>query len=68
MGIVLSKEFKDSLVSVSRTNDRVMHVKLGIGETVVTVICSYAPQEGCQDEEKETFWRQMDQELRAIPE
>ena len=33
VGIVLSKEFKDSLVSVSRTNDRVMSVKLGIGET-----------------------------------
>ena len=28
----------------------------------------YAPQVGCADEEKETFWRQMDQELRAIPE
>ena len=68
VGIVLSKEFKDSLVSVSRTNDRVMSVKLGIGETVVNVICAYAPQMGCEDEEKETFWRQMDQELRAIPE
>ena len=55
-------------MSVSRTNDRVMSVKLGIGETVVNVICAYAPHVGCQDEEKETFWRQMDQDLRAIPE
>ena len=53
MGIVLSKELKDSLVSVSITNDRVMSVKLGIGETVVNVICAYAPQVGCEDEEKE---------------
>ena len=30
VGIVLSKEFKDNLVSVSRTNYRVMSVKLGI--------------------------------------
>ena len=44
MGIVLSKEHKDNLVSVSRTNDRVMSVKLGIGETVVNVICAYAPK------------------------
>ena len=28
----------------------------------------YAPQVVCGEEEKETFWRQMDQELRAIPE
>ena len=55
-------------MSVSRTNDRVMRVKLGICETVVNVICAYAPQVGCEDEEKETFWRQMDHELRAIPE
>ena len=55
-------------MSVSRTNDRVMSVKLGIGETLVNVICAYAPQVGCEDEEKETFWRQMDHELRAIPE
>ena len=32
VGIVYSKELKDSLVSVSRTNDRVMGVKLGIGQ------------------------------------
>ena len=38
MGIVLSRELKDSLVSVSRTSDRVMSVKLGIGETMVNVI------------------------------
>ena len=50
-------------MSVSRTNDRVMSVNIGIGETVVNVICAYAPQVGCEDEEKETFWRQMDQEL-----
>ena len=31
-----------------------------MSETVVNVV-------GCE-EEKETFWRQMDQELRAIPE
>ena len=68
VGIVLSKEHKDSLVSVSRTNDLVMRVKLGIGETVGNVICAYAPQVGCEEEEKETFWIQMDQELRIIPE
>ena len=32
---------------MSRTNDRVMSVKLGIGETVVNAICAYAAQVGC---------------------
>ena len=43
-----------------------MSVKVGIGETVVNVIRAYAPQVGCEEEEKETFWRLMDQELCAI--
>ena len=55
-------------MNVSRTNDRVMSVKLGICETVVNVICAHAPQVGCEDKDEETFWRQMDQGLRAIPE
>ena len=54
-------------MSESRRNVRVMSVKLGIGETVVNV-CAHAPHVGCEEEEKETFWRQMDQELKAIPE
>ena len=65
---LLSKELMYSLTSVSRTNNRVTSVKLGISDTVVNVIGVYAPQVGCEDEEKETFWRQMNQELRAIPE
>ena len=40
---------------VSRTNEGVMNVNLGIGEMVVNVICAYAPQVGCVEEEKETF-------------
>ena len=57
-----------------------MSIKLGVEETVVlrciagaprtehymvNIICAYAPQVGCTEEEKETFWEQMDQELSA---
>ena len=55
-------------MSVSRTNVRVMSVTVSIGERVVNVIMYIRSPSGLQDEEKETFWRQMDQELRAIPE
>ena len=58
VGIVLSKDLKEDLI-------RVMSIKLGVEETVVNIICAYAPQVGCTEEEKETFWEQMDQELSA---
>ena len=58
VGIVISKDLKEDLISVSKRSDRVE-------ETVVNIICAYAPQVGCTEEEKETFWEQMDQELSA---
>ena len=35
--IVLSRELKDSLVSVSGRNDQVMGFQLGIGETMINI-------------------------------
>ena len=31
------------------------------------IICAYAPEMGCIEDEKETFWEHMDQELSATP-
>ena len=67
VGIALSKDLKDSLVSVARRSDRVMSVKLCLNE-MINVVCAYAPQVGCEDEEKIAFWEQLDEELRNIPE
>ncbi|XP_068222162.1 craniofacial development protein 2-like [Palaemon carinicauda] len=43
-----------------------MSLKLGLGATIVNVMCAYAPQTECTDEEKDTFWEEMDQELGII--
>ena len=55
----------EDLISVSRKNDPVMSIELGLEEMVVNIMCAYAPQMGCIENEKETFWKHMDQELRA---
>ena len=34
---------------------------------MVNIICAYAPQMGCLEDEQETFWEHMDQELSATP-
>lgn len=44
MGILLSKELKDNIVEVNRCNDRIMSVRVVVGEKVVNVVCEYAPQ------------------------
>ena len=50
VGVLLTKQLKVSLVSVSGVNDRVMSVKLVIGDTIINVICAYAPQVGGEEE------------------
>ena len=32
---------------------------------VINILCSDAPQMGCIDNEEETFWEHLDQELSA---
>ena len=67
VGIVLSKRFKDCLASVKRVSDRIMIIKLCLEGTMVNIASVYAPQSGCEEEEKESFWEEMDQELSEIP-
>ena len=55
MGIV-SKELKEDLISLSRNSDPVMTIELGLEEMVVNIVCACAPQVGCIENEKETFW------------
>jgi len=65
IGIVLFKEVKDSLVGVNRRKDRVMSIKLCFDENL-NVVCAYAPQVGCGEEEKEEFWEQLEEELSMM--
>ena len=56
VGIVLSNEQKEDLISVSRNSDPVMPIELGLEEMVVSIMCACAPQVGCIENEKETCW------------
>ena len=47
VGIVLSKELKEDLISVSRNSDPVQTIELGLEEMVVNIMCACAPQVGC---------------------
>ena len=68
VGVILSKEMKECLVEVKRGGDRLMTIKLSFGESIINVISAYAPQVGCTEEEKDTFWRLLEGELQALEE
>ncbi|KAI5728568.1 hypothetical protein M8J77_018083 [Diaphorina citri] len=36
-------------------------------EEIINIMSVYAPQTGCEDEEKDTFWNELKQEIDSIP-
>ncbi|XP_047481257.1 uncharacterized protein LOC125033631 [Penaeus chinensis] len=60
VGFVLDYELR-------RPSDRIIWLKVEIGEIIVNIMSAYAPQQGCTDEEKEKFWEELDEEVRKVP-
>ena len=67
VGIVLSPEMKERVIQVSRECDRLIWLKIDLGVAAVNVVCVYAPQVGCTDEEKDEFWDLLCEVTRKIP-
>lgn len=65
VGIVVSKELKDKVVDIKRNGDRIMSIKLCLDEKV-NIVCAYAPQVGCDLEEKDEFWRNLQEQISVI--
>ncbi|KAK3529744.1 hypothetical protein QTP86_003009 [Hemibagrus guttatus] len=66
-GVVLKEEFVRNVLEVKRVSDRVMGLKLEIEGVMLNVVSGYAPQVGCELEEKERFWSELDEVMESIP-
>ncbi|XP_019251384.1 PREDICTED: craniofacial development protein 2-like [Nicotiana attenuata] len=67
VGILVDRDLRESVVEVRRVNDRLMFIKLVIGERTLNVVSAYAPQEGLDEEVKRRFWEGLDDIVRSIP-
>ncbi|KAK3551371.1 hypothetical protein QTP70_016656, partial [Hemibagrus guttatus] len=67
VGVVLKEEFVRNVLEVKRVSDRVMSLKLEIEGVMLNVVRGYAPQVGCELEEKERFWSELDEVMESIP-
>ncbi|KAK3552622.1 hypothetical protein QTP86_017898 [Hemibagrus guttatus] len=67
VGVVLKEEFVRNVLEVKRVSDRVMSLKLEIEGVILNVVSGYAPQVGCELEEKERFWSELDEVMESIP-
>ncbi|XP_051793709.1 uncharacterized protein LOC127530597 [Acanthochromis polyacanthus] len=67
VGVILKEEFVRNVLEVKRVSDRVMSLKLEIEGVMFNVVSGYAPQVGCELEEKEKFWLDLDEVMQSIP-
>ncbi|KAK3537219.1 hypothetical protein QTP70_003376 [Hemibagrus guttatus] len=67
VGVVLKEEFVRNVLEVKRVSDRVLSLKLEIEGVMLNVVSGYAPQVGCELEEKERFWSELDEVMESIP-
>ena len=63
----MKEEFGRNVLEVKRVSDRVMSLKLEIEGVMLNVVSGYAPQVGCEYEEKEIFWSEFDEVMQSIP-
>ena len=56
VGILIADKWKEKIVEVVRVSERIMYVKLMVGEELVMFLCVYAPQAGLTAKCKEEFY------------
>jgi hypothetical protein len=66
-GILIDKSLKDGVVDVRRQGDRIILVRLVIGDLVLNVISAYAPQVGLSESFKSQFWEDLDSMVSTVP-
>jgi hypothetical protein len=67
VGIVLDKSLKDEVVDIKRQGDRIILVKLLVGDLIFNVISAYVPQIGLNESVKMQFWEELDALISSVP-
>jgi exonuclease III len=67
VSILIDKNLKDGVVDVRRQGDRIILVRLVIGDLVLNVISAYAPQIGLSESSKSQFWEDLDSMVSTMP-
>ncbi|XP_066971908.1 craniofacial development protein 2-like [Macrobrachium rosenbergii] len=63
-GIIVNNNWKKKVVEVKRVNDRLLKIPIIIEDKVTNIIAAYAPQVGCQEQEKELFGQEFEAVIR----
>ena len=66
-GRQVSNDILKQLVEVRRCNDRIILVRIVVGEKIISIVSAYGPQVGLDEQVKCEFWDNLGDLLRTIP-
>ena len=58
---------KDGVIDVRRRGDRIILVRIVVGDSAVNMISAYAPQVGISESNKRQFWEDLDSMVSTVP-
>jgi hypothetical protein len=64
---VFDKSLKDGVVDIKRQGDKIILVKLLVGDLIFNAISVYAPQIGLNESVKMQFWEELDALISSVP-
>ncbi|EYC16300.1 hypothetical protein Y032_0034g2915 [Ancylostoma ceylanicum] len=67
LAIAVDASLKDHISSVTRVSDRIISLRIATAKGFWTVVSVYAPQRGCTEMEKATFYEELDNVIRSVP-
>ena len=65
--ILIDRSLKDVVVEVRRRGDRIILVRMVVGDSALNVISAYAPQVGLSESTKRQFWEDLDSMVSNVP-
>ena len=67
VGVLLAEKWVDKVYDIKRVSDRIMLIKLLVGEVVLTVLSVYAPQAGLEESTKDAFYDSLQTVISELP-
>ncbi|MBK5591061.1 hypothetical protein JJ728_23220, partial [Salmonella enterica subsp. enterica serovar Typhi] len=67
MGIIVDSLLVEQVVGVVRKGDRIIAIKVIIGNEPINILSVYAPQIGLDESIKLKFWEDLETLLQTIP-
>jgi hypothetical protein len=64
---LIDRSLKDRVIDVRRQGDRIILVKLVVGDSALNMISAYAPQVGLSEGTKRQFWEDLDSMVSTVP-